>query len=121
MNCIDQIHSLLSNNNIDALILTSKENTSYVTGINDFEGFIFVCNREKAICFTDSRYIEIAEIKSKERGFEAFTTADNNYPKEISKLWLIHANSCAFGAHRYTHLFALKRSQRESDITILSL
>ena len=32
--------------------------------------------------------------------------------KETSKDWLIHADSSAFGAHRYTNLCVLKGSQR---------
>lgn len=86
MNSINQICSILQNKNLDAIIITSKENTSYITGINDFEGTIFACDPEKVICFTDSRYIEIAEIKSIERGFKASTATGNNYPKEIAKL-----------------------------------
>ena len=82
----DKLYSLLSSKNLDAVLITSKENTSYITGIRGFEGIVLVAKPGKMYCFTDSRYIEVAQKMGEERGFLARVSEGNNHIAEVAKI-----------------------------------
>ncbi len=86
MQSIENIRKLIIDNNLDAILLISEENTAYMTGISGFEGVVFITKNGKALCFTDSRYIEIAQIKTTPYGYLTKTVPNNDYYKEITSI-----------------------------------
>lgn len=86
MQSIDNIKQLLFHKNIDAVMLSSAENTAYLTGINGFEGIVFIEKSGKSYCFTDSRYIEIACNITTSLGYCTTTVPQNDYYKEIARI-----------------------------------
>ena len=86
MEKIDKIRFFLKEKNLDALVLFSKENTLFITGIMDFEGVVLVTKTDKVYCFTDSRYIEVAKYKTEKYGFVTTTVEGNDYYRAIGNI-----------------------------------
>lgn len=60
MKNLEKYKSLLTQNEVDALLLTSEVNRFYAAEYNISEGVAIIC-KDKCYYFTDSRYIEVAE------------------------------------------------------------
>ena len=86
MQSIDKIRKLIIENDLDAILLMSEENTAYILGISGFEGVVFITKDGKAFCFTDLRYIENAKKKTIPYGYLTRTVPNNDYYSEINKV-----------------------------------
>ena len=63
MNNISKIQNALSENGLDAVLITNEKNQLYATGFHFTDGIVIV-SREDAWLLTDSRYIEAARIEA---------------------------------------------------------
>lgn len=63
MNNIAKIQNALSENGLDAVLVTNEKNQLYATGFHFTDGIVIV-SREDAWLLTDSRYIEAARIEA---------------------------------------------------------
>ena len=63
MNNIAKIQNALSENGLDAVLITNEKNQLYATGFHFTDGIVIV-SREDAWLLTDSRYIEAARIEA---------------------------------------------------------
>ena len=60
MNRIENLRRLMANEDIDALVISSEVNQSYISGLDFTDGYVLVLG-ESAHVLTDFRYAEIAE------------------------------------------------------------
>ena len=59
MNRIENLQKLLSEHELDAILLKNPKNRRYITGFPSTDGTVLITKRE-VFCFVDSRYIEAA-------------------------------------------------------------
>ncbi len=81
-----KIAELCKNISADAILLSSGENCRYATSFGPFEGMTVVTADGECFLFTDMRYTEAAEKKSKTTGVKVVAVTDGMY-RRISEFF----------------------------------
>ena len=77
----DRLNGILQDNGLDGILISKKENYTYLSGFNGSAATLFITPRQKII-FTDPRYTEQGKFQAKD-----FTliTYKNNFLEELKK------------------------------------
>lgn len=81
MTIFERVYGVLKEENADAVLISNQCNIRYITGYTGDTGYVYL-SRNKAILFTDFRYVFQAKAEAKE--CEVYDIADEGYYKAIA-------------------------------------
>ena len=85
MERLKKLAAMARANSCDGILITEEENLIYATGLVGLEGMVLVTADERGWCFTDSRYIEVAEKEVSPWGYQVIQP-DVSYPQCVAQL-----------------------------------
>ena len=85
MERLKKLAAMARANGCDGILITEEENLIYATGLVGLEGMVLVTADERGWCFTDSRYIEVAEKEVAPWGYQVIQP-DVSYPQCVAQL-----------------------------------
>ena len=89
MERLKKLAAMARANGCDGILITEEENLIYATGLVGLEGMVLVTADQRGWCFTDSRYIEVAEKEVTPWGYQVIQP-DVSYPQCVAQLCAQH-------------------------------
>lgn len=107
---MEKLKKFLTENNLDAILISDKYSLKYFTGFTGTTG-IALALKEKKFFFTDFRYIEQAETEVKSNGFE-IVKVDRNGVDKVAE-YIKNANCKTLGLEDKTLTVGIYNSYKE--------
>lgn len=117
---IEQLHSLLSVHNCDAVFVCNESNVTYLSGYTNRESYLFLTGSGANIFITDFRYTEQAARECTDFDIQLYSNAHLSLPETLTQLCRRHkVKNLAFEQEDVSFALYNQLHQALSDVALI--